>query len=152
MPAGVWNTPVAFSQEHDTLTRAHTHARADERDSNVDGEYALDSFVTNGDDTGEMQDEVSDVSSSHICEVCTSPEDAEMMLLCDRCNDGYHIQCLSPPLPYIPPGDWYCNGCISAMRDVERRGAARKVNYGQDVQWDADDATQGVHDNRSYLI
>lgn len=72
---------------------------------------------------------VGSVSSSHICEVCASPEDAEKMLLCDRCNEGYHLHCLPPPLLYIPPGDWYCNSCIAAMRDVERSDGARKGGY-----------------------
>jgi hypothetical protein len=32
-----------------------------------------------------------------------------------RCNDGYHLDCLSPPLPYVPEGEWYCSGCISGV-------------------------------------
>ena len=52
------------------------------------------------------------------------------MHVAHRCNDGYHIHCLTPPLPYIPPGEWFCTGCIQAMRDVERKGAATAAIWG----------------------
>ncbi|GMH09394.1 hypothetical protein Nepgr_011235 [Nepenthes gracilis] len=38
-----------------------------------------------------------------ICEQCQSGLHGESMLLCDRCNRGWHIYCLSPPLETIPP-------------------------------------------------
>ena len=55
------------------------------------------------------------------------------MHVAHRCNDGYHIHCLTPPLPYIPPGEWFCTGCIQAMRDVERKGAATAAIWGGGV-------------------
>jgi len=45
------------------------------------------------------------------CEVCGSPRDAERMLLCDGCNKGFHLGCLSPPLAAIPESDWFCAAC-----------------------------------------
>jgi hypothetical protein len=33
------------------------------------------------------------------------------MLLCDRCDRGYHCECLNPPLLYIPIEDWFCPNC-----------------------------------------
>lgn len=33
------------------------------------------------------------------------------MLLCDGCDDGFHMHCLDPALQSIPEGDWYCNEC-----------------------------------------
>ncbi|KAJ3090446.1 hypothetical protein HK102_003698 [Quaeritorhiza haematococci] len=37
-----------------------------------------------------------------LCEVCGGGEDAEHMLLCDGCNRGHHLYCLTPPLRQIP--------------------------------------------------
>ena len=42
------------------------------------------------------------------CTVCHKPTQAEVMILCDQCQEGYHILCLDPPLKTVPEGDWYC--------------------------------------------
>ncbi|XP_071692833.1 lysine-specific demethylase JMJ17 [Rutidosis leptorrhynchoides] len=60
-----------------------------------------------------MENEVYD----QICEQCRSGLHAEVMLLCDRCNKGWHIYCLSPPLKRIPPGNWYCSECFNSEKD-----------------------------------
>ncbi|XP_073316103.1 lysine-specific demethylase JMJ17 [Primulina huaijiensis] len=52
-----------------------------------------------------------------ICEQCRSGLHGEVMLLCDRCNKGWHIYCLSPPLNRIPPGNWYCFECLNSDKD-----------------------------------
>ncbi|XP_021735832.1 lysine-specific demethylase 5D-like [Chenopodium quinoa] len=52
-----------------------------------------------------------------ICEQCKSGLHGEVMLLCDRCNKGWHIYCLSPPLEAIPPGNWYCLECLNSDED-----------------------------------
>nr|XP_043640227.1 lysine-specific demethylase 5D isoform X2 [Erigeron canadensis] len=52
-----------------------------------------------------------------ICEQCRSGLHAEVMLLCDRCNKGWHIYCLSPPLKRVPPGNWYCSECFNSEKD-----------------------------------
>lgn len=33
---------------------------------------------------------------------------------CDRCDSGWHIHCLSPPLAAVPPGNWYCPRCVTS--------------------------------------
>ena len=33
------------------------------------------------------------------------------ILLCDKCDAGFHTACLRPPLMIIPDGDWYCPTC-----------------------------------------
>jgi len=48
------------------------------------------------------------------CEICESPEREDVMLLCDSCNQGYHMDCLDPPLDEIPAGSWYCDNCIDS--------------------------------------
>ncbi|KAL3619294.1 hypothetical protein CASFOL_036864 [Castilleja foliolosa] len=52
-----------------------------------------------------------------ICEQCRSGLHGEVMLLCDRCNKGWHIYCLSPPLKTIPPGNWYCLECLNSEKE-----------------------------------
>jgi hypothetical protein len=50
------------------------------------------------------------------CQVCGSSSDEDAMLLCDRCNKGYHTYCLPEPLAGIPDGDWYCTGCAKQQQ------------------------------------
>jgi hypothetical protein len=49
------------------------------------------------------------------CRVCWREADTRRILLCDGCNDEYHCYCLSPPLPDVPEGDFYCAACRAAL-------------------------------------
>lgn len=53
-----------------------------------------------------------DLPPGDYCEVCRKDDDEDKMLLCDDCDKGYHIFCLSNPLKAVPPGDWICDPCI----------------------------------------
>jgi len=39
------------------------------------------------------------------CSICGGKHDEEKQILCDECNEGFHITCLSPPLTEIPKDD-----------------------------------------------
>ncbi|KAL1192038.1 Lysine-specific demethylase JMJ17 [Cardamine amara subsp. amara] len=52
------------------------------------------------------------------CEQCKSDKHGEVMLLCDSCNKGWHIYCLSPPLKHIPLGNWYCLECLNTDEET----------------------------------
>lgn len=68
--------------------------------------------VENGD--GVDEDHESD-SGDHLaceqCESCDSGERADELLLCDRCDRGYHMLCLRPMVTRIPIGPWSCPAC-----------------------------------------
>lgn len=42
----------------------------------------------------------------------------ETLLLCDGCDNGYHMECLYPPLEYVPIEEWYCPECAPQYRRV----------------------------------
>ena len=46
--------------------------------------------------------------ADHRCEVCRRVNSPDTMLLCDGCNLGYRMECLSPPMLEVPMGEWYC--------------------------------------------
>ncbi|CAF3188709.1 unnamed protein product [Rotaria sp. Silwood2] len=46
-----------------------------------------------------------------ICKICLKNDRPEVLLLCDDCDDAYHIECLRPILLSVPDGDWYCPLC-----------------------------------------
>ena len=45
------------------------------------------------------------------CFICGLADREEMMLLCDCCDTGWHMDCLSTPLTSVPDGDWKCPKC-----------------------------------------
>ena len=55
------------------------------------------------------------------CRVCRRKGGDESMLLCDACDNGYHMHCLRPPLKKVPVGNWFCNDCKPATPVKPRR-------------------------------
>lgn len=50
------------------------------------------------------------------CEVCHNPGYEDMLLVCEKCDRGFHTFCLPEPLGFIPIGDWLCHDhalCVS---------------------------------------
>jgi transposase InsO family protein len=53
------------------------------------------------------------IPAGHACDLCGSAEREEVMLICDGCLKGYHLDCLDPPLDTIPAeSPWCCTDCI----------------------------------------
>lgn len=46
-----------------------------------------------------------------MCQKCGKSDHPEWILLCDKCDNGWHCSCLRPPLLNIPEGDWHCPPC-----------------------------------------
>ena len=55
------------------------------------------------------------------CKVCGRADDESRMLLCDGCDDGYHMFCLRPKLTRVPEGSWYCERCKPRLKGRPRR-------------------------------
>ena len=47
------------------------------------------------------------------CELCKGGHHEEQIILCDHCDKGCHMFCLSPPLDAVPEGDWLCPSCVA---------------------------------------
>ncbi|KAK3277117.1 hypothetical protein CYMTET_14855 [Cymbomonas tetramitiformis] len=59
------------------------------------------------------------VPSKHLaCEVCRKTDGEAEMLLCDTCNRGYHLWCLTPALDGVPEGEWLCPMCSGTGRQA----------------------------------
>ena len=68
----------------------------------VEGDRGMHSDFASGRDSGE------DI----ICQDCSSGLRASKMLLCDACDDGWHLDCLTSPLEDVPEGLWLCDACV----------------------------------------
>ncbi|GAQ92744.1 Integrase core domain and FYVE/PHD zinc finger containing protein [Klebsormidium nitens] len=45
------------------------------------------------------------------CQVCHKTTGAPKMLLCDNCDEGWHMHCLTPPVKRMPKGNCFCPRC-----------------------------------------
>ena len=34
------------------------------------------------------------------------------LLECEKCDNGYHLKCLTPPLDKVPQDEWFCPTCV----------------------------------------
>ena len=54
------------------------------------------------------------------CGICNLSNKQNEMLECDKCSQGYHMACLTPPLTEIPEEDWLCDRCRPARWEVRK--------------------------------
>ncbi|XP_030646534.1 PHD and RING finger domain-containing protein 1 [Chanos chanos] len=52
------------------------------------------------------------------CEVCGGSDREDRLLLCDGCDAGYHMECLTPPLDSVPVEEWFCPECAANNRNT----------------------------------
>ncbi|CAG9788002.1 unnamed protein product [Diatraea saccharalis] len=57
------------------------------------------------------------VEDPTVCEICGNTDNEASMLLCDGCDLGFHMQCLTPPLNEIPVDQWFCPNCRNIIED-----------------------------------
>lgn len=53
------------------------------------------------------------------CQICRKSDNEACMLLCDDCDRGFHTSCLTPALPAIPRGGWWCPQCVGERAWVQ---------------------------------
>ena len=98
--------------------------------------------VLEGSDAARVQRQVKDISHSSLpildptlhpekfyrgpnlhCKVCGCRNHPRQMVLCEGCNEGYHIWCMEPPLMRVPEDSWTCprhSGTVWTHHSVAR--------------------------------
>ena len=46
-----------------------------------------------------------------MCVKCGFGDNDEELLLCDKCDRGYHMLCVRPIVVRVPMGPWFCPSC-----------------------------------------
>ncbi|XP_051152567.1 uncharacterized protein LOC127266384 [Andrographis paniculata] len=124
----------------------------------------------------------SGISDNHYCikpcKVCKRLEKTLRMLICDNCEEGFHLSCYSPHISILPIGEWHCNLCLKKKNkrlsnqpsnssgdnstEVDKLGSLRfmfrdtepyqsRVRIGSDFQADIPDLL-GLDDEASHLM
>ncbi|ONK70592.1 uncharacterized protein A4U43_C05F35320 [Asparagus officinalis] len=52
------------------------------------------------------------VSPSQPCKICGHLEDPLKMLICDGCEEAFHLSCCNPKVRELPCDKWYCQPCF----------------------------------------
>ncbi|XP_021356809.1 E3 ubiquitin-protein ligase UHRF1-like [Mizuhopecten yessoensis] len=61
------------------------------------------------------------------CCVCGGKNDPDKQILCDECDQAYHLQCMNPALDSIPEDDeWYCPDCKTDSDAIVKAGEKLK--------------------------
>jgi hypothetical protein len=69
---------------------------------------------------GDLDPTLKSIPDDLPCQKCRKQDDESTMLLCDGCNDGWHMSCLPVPLMRVPDGDWICPKCLEAGLTLEQ--------------------------------
>jgi hypothetical protein len=65
------------------------------------------------------------------CLVCSKGEDTKSegndLLECERCEEPWHLKCLTPPLDSVPEGEWHCPHCLDLVLDYSKSSSTSKA-------------------------
>ncbi|KAF5456385.1 hypothetical protein F2P56_025874 [Juglans regia] len=66
------------------------------------------------DDSTEDTGPSSGSSCSRLCNICGHSDTTMNMLICDHCEEAFHVSCLNPRMKKIPTDDdeWFCYSCL----------------------------------------
>ncbi|XP_031281601.1 PHD finger protein EHD3 isoform X2 [Pistacia vera] len=57
--------------------------------------------------------EACSVNKVCTCRRCEEKADGKDCLVCDSCEEMYHVSCIEPAVKEIPPKSWYCGSCTA---------------------------------------
>lgn len=75
-----------------------------------------------------------DAISDCVCKVCNSSDSPLKMLVCDHCEEAFHLSCCIPEVKDINFDEWYCENCKKKKRKpllgITKRGNPPKILQG----------------------
>ncbi|GLT67746.1 hypothetical protein SLA2020_400320 [Shorea laevis] len=65
-------------------------------------------------------------SCSRSCKICGHSETTLNMLICDHCEEAFHVSCINPRMKKIPTDEWFCHSCLRKKLKIPKETATRK--------------------------
>lgn len=90
------------------------------------------------------------------CRQCKEKAEGQNCLVCDYCEDSYHIFCIKPALQEIPLKSWYCTSCtekgIGSPHEncvlCESMNASRSLSAGvDDEELELEKSSNGIQED-----
>ncbi|XP_073017254.1 uncharacterized protein [Primulina eburnea] len=70
---------------------------------------------------------------SKTCKVCGHLETSKNLLICDNCEDAFHITCCEPHAARIPAGEWLCNSCLKKKHKILKEKSSGNLNTSMEI-------------------
>ncbi|KAK3221370.1 hypothetical protein Dsin_008395 [Dipteronia sinensis] len=61
-----------------------------------------------------------------LCKICKFSETTLQMLICDNCEEAFHMSCCNPRVKEIPTDEWFCHLCSKKKHKILKEAAIRK--------------------------
>ncbi|XP_008453560.1 uncharacterized protein LOC103494237 isoform X2 [Cucumis melo] len=75
----------------------------------------------------EESDSRSDNNCFRLCKTCGSSESVLKMLICDHCEDAFHVSCCNHRMKKVSNDEWYCNSCLKKKHKVLKEAISKKL-------------------------
>lgn len=75
----------------------------------------------------EESDFQSDSNCFRSCKICGSSESVLKMLICDHCEDAFHISCCNHRMKKVSNDEWYCNSCLKKKHKMLKETITKKL-------------------------
>uniref|UniRef100_M1BW98 DNA binding protein n=1 Tax=Solanum tuberosum TaxID=4113 RepID=M1BW98_SOLTU len=60
------------------------------------------------------------------CKTCDCSESTVKMLICDNCDDAYHLSCCKPHIKIAPEDEWFCQTCLIKKQKLLKKSSCNE--------------------------
>lgn len=73
-----------------------------------------------------MDGNSSNGSCHRSCKTCGLSETTLKLLICDNCEEAFHVSCCNPRMKDIPVDEWFCHSCLKKKDKILKEMNIRK--------------------------
>ncbi|KAM7268372.1 hypothetical protein ACFE04_010538 [Oxalis oulophora] len=72
--------------------------------------------------------------STQACKVCGDFDNILHMLICDVCEEAFHVTCCKPKVENLEIDEWFCRSCKNRKRKYVMKTTRKHVRVGEAYQ------------------
>ncbi|KAJ8750721.1 hypothetical protein K2173_015902 [Erythroxylum novogranatense] len=67
-------------------------------------------------------------TTSRSCKICARVELVLKMLICDDCEEAFHVSCCNLRMKVIPAEEWFCHSCLKKHKILKEKTSRKSPN------------------------